>query len=183
MEENNTLTIFSANKESSGAFTCQVTTALDTESLVHHLTVLDKTRMAEHPRHRTVKQGDSFVLECSVRTDPELLSSLRITWRHNKEELVVEGGRETTDAGESSLSLVAADGTAGGRYDCVADTRLDSVTSRAAYVTVDGEIAWHITYFVTLTLQLELIASCLSGRSGVRALCPVEGGTGPGSRL
>ena len=129
MEENNTLTIFSANEESSGSYTCQVSTDLDSENLVQNLKVLEKSRVVEHPRHLTVKQGDSFALECAISTDPELLSSLMISWRHNKMDMAVASGGQKQVMGKSSLLLVADDATVGGRYDCVAVTRLDSVES------------------------------------------------------
>ena len=138
MEENNTLTIFSANEESSGSYTCQVSTDLDSENLVQNLKVLEKNRIVEHPRHLTVKQGDSFELECAISTDPELLSSLMISWRHNKMDMAVASGGQNQVMGKSSLLLVADDATVGGRYDCVAVTRLDSVESRGSYVKVDG---------------------------------------------
>ena len=55
------------------------------------LKVLEKSRVVEYPRHMMVKQGDSFELECAISTDPELLSSLLISWRQNKMEVAVAG--------------------------------------------------------------------------------------------
>lgn len=140
IEANKSLTIFSSDEKSAGSYSCQVKTDLDTESLVQILKVLEKSRVVVHPRHQTVKQEASFVLECAISTDPELLSSLGITWRQNKIEMAVTAGKQNKELGNSSLSLVATDATVGGRYDCVAVTRLDTVTSRPSYIKVDVRV-------------------------------------------
>ena len=176
LEENNTLTIFSANEESAGSYTCQVSTELDTETLVHNLKVLEKSKVIKHPRHIKVKQGESFFLECAVHTDPELVKDAMVTWRHNKKDMAESSAAWDQAVGTSTLSLVATDATTGGRYDCVAATRLDSVTSRAAYVTVDGNHHFSFVFFTIYynILQSELTVCYLPGLTGAPAVYHVE---------
>ena len=58
-----------------------------------------------------------------------------------------------------------------GRYSCVGQTRLDTATSRAAWLTVDGEVLGNYL----LAPQLVLTASWETGSPGLPALPPVEG--------
>ena len=58
-----------------------------------------------------------------------------------------------------------------GRYSCVGQTRLDTVTSRAAWLTVDGEDR---TGELPTSPQLGLTASWETGSPGLPALPPVE---------
>ena len=57
-----------------------------------------------------------------------------------------------------------------GRYSCVGQTRLDTATSRAAWLTVDGEDMG----VYLLSPQLVLTASWETGSPGLPALPPVE---------
>ena len=57
-----------------------------------------------------------------------------------------------------------------GRYSCVGQTRLDTATSRAAWLTVDGEDMGDYL----LSPQLVLTASWENGSPGLPALSPVE---------
>ena len=57
-----------------------------------------------------------------------------------------------------------------GRYSCVGQTRLDTATSRAAWLTVDGEDMGEYL----LSPQLVLTVSWVTGSHGLRALPPVE---------
>jgi hypothetical protein len=64
-----------------------------------------------------------------------------VKWRHNR-TIELEGVTRPTEAGTalSSLLLEVVGAEQGGRYDCLAATRLDNVTSRPAFLKVQGRL-------------------------------------------
>ena len=115
-----------------GPYTCRVTTALDRAEHSQALVVRARTRVLEQPVHITLRQGETGTLSCTFITDPSLLPNLTIHWQRGEER--VEGEQEEKEEGVVSRVVVEEEG----KYSCVGTTRLDTMTSRAAWVTVDG---------------------------------------------
>ena len=62
---------------------------------------------------------------------------VQLTWRHNR-SLLLEGELEQREGGTVSLLRLVGVVEEGGRYDCLASTRLDSVSSRPAFIKING---------------------------------------------
>ena len=95
-------------------------------------------------------------LSCEVVVDKTFLSEVKIMWRLDRELIISSGNANIiplhpdppitevsqevlTDSVLSSLSRPQVAASDQGRYDCVCVTRLDSATSRAGYLTVNGK--------------------------------------------
>ena len=115
-----------------GAYTCRVVTSLEEVEHSQDLVVRARTRVMDQPSHTTIRVGDTGTLSCTLVTDPALLPTLNIHWQRGEER--VEGEQEEKEEGVVSRVVVEEEG----RYSCVGSTRLDTTTSRTAWVTVDG---------------------------------------------
>jgi len=100
---------------------------------------LGLTRVISSSENQTVKAFDDIKLECHAVTDPDEMSTLKVTWLRDRHPINYDSQeRITFNSVNNSLNIVRAEVDDTAAYSCHGNNGLDESESDPIYITVPG---------------------------------------------
>ncbi|XP_077194678.1 neuronal cell adhesion molecule isoform X28 [Paroedura picta] len=129
---NGTLEIPVAQKDSSGTYTCVAGNKLGKVQNEVQLEIKEPTMIIKQPEYKMIQRNGQVSFECTIKYDPTLIPT--VTWLKDSGEL---SNDERFIVGKYNLTIMNVTDKDGGRYTCLANTTLDSVSASAVLTVVD----------------------------------------------
>ncbi|XP_077194673.1 neuronal cell adhesion molecule isoform X24 [Paroedura picta] len=128
---NGTLEIPVAQKDSSGTYTCVAGNKLGKVQNEVQLEIKEPTMIIKQPEYKMIQRNGQVSFECTIKYDPTLIPT--VTWLKDSGEL---SNDERFIVGKYNLTIMNVTDKDGGRYTCLANTTLDSVSASAVLTVV-----------------------------------------------
>ncbi|KAJ0068370.1 hypothetical protein NL108_005956, partial [Boleophthalmus pectinirostris] len=133
---NGTLQIANVTKQDAGSYTCIAKNQFGTASTTGKLIITEPTRITMRPTNTEIIVGESIVLPCQISCDPAL--DISFSWAFNGQLIDFQqdsdhfervGGSISGDLMIRNIQL-----NHGGKYVCLIDTDVDSLSTSAILV-------------------------------------------------
>ncbi|KAM9534900.1 contactin-3-like [Salvelinus alpinus] len=133
---NGTLKIVNATRRDAGSYTCIAKNQFGTASATGRLLITEPTRITQRPANMEIIVGESIVLPCQIASDPALVVSF--SWEFNGQLIDFHGDADHFDRVGGSISgdlmIRNIQLNHGGKYVCVIDTDVESLSASAILV-------------------------------------------------
>ncbi|KAJ0023301.1 hypothetical protein NQD34_003200 [Periophthalmus magnuspinnatus] len=133
---NGTLQITNVTKQDAGSYTCIAKNQFGTASTTGRLIITEPTRITMRPTNTEIIVGESIVLPCQIACDPALDVSFSwafngqlINFQQDSDHFERVGGSISGDLMIRNIQL-----NHGGKYVCLIDTDVDSLSTSAILV-------------------------------------------------
>ncbi|KAA0712791.1 Contactin-3 Brain-derived immunoglobulin superfamily protein 1 [Triplophysa tibetana] len=144
---NGTLKISNVTKRDGGSYTCVAKNQFGTASTTGKLVITEPTRISQGPSSTEITVGESIVLPCQVTADPAL--DVAFSWAFNGQPIDFNqdadhfervGGSFSGDLMIRNIQL-----NHGGKYVCLIDTDVESLSTDAILVVKDLVVVEEVT--------------------------------------
>uniref|UniRef100_A0A096LYG5 Contactin 3b n=1 Tax=Poecilia formosa TaxID=48698 RepID=A0A096LYG5_POEFO len=132
---NGTLKIANVTKQDAASYTCIAKNQFGTASTTGKLLITEPTRITMRPTNMEIIVGESIVLPCQIASDPAL--DVSFSWAFNGQ--LIDFQRDDTVSGDLMIRNIQL--SHGGKYVCVVDTDVESL-STSAILVVKGSPWW-----------------------------------------
>uniref|UniRef100_A0A8C7RZE8 Contactin 3b n=1 Tax=Oncorhynchus mykiss TaxID=8022 RepID=A0A8C7RZE8_ONCMY len=134
---NGTLKIVNATRRDAGSYTCIAKNQFGTASATGRLLITEPTRITQRPANMEIIVGESIVLPCQIASDPAL--DVSFSWEFNGQLIDFHGDADHFDRVGGSISgdlmIRNIQLNHGGKYVCVIDTDVESLSASAILVS------------------------------------------------
>jgi len=107
--------------------------------------------------NQTVSASDDVKLECQAVTDPDEMSSLKVTWLRDGHRIDYDSMKRITfNSTDKSLFIAAAEVADTSAYSCHGNNSLDGAESDSVHLIVQGNLT-HLKSDNSLNLLLHFV--------------------------
>ncbi|XP_066452410.1 neural cell adhesion molecule L1-like protein isoform X2 [Eleutherodactylus coqui] len=129
VDNNGTLHIRDLVTMDAGLYKCEVSNTKGSTSIKANLLLREPTKGYVSPENPWIRRWHSITLTCHVQCDPNLCTSLRITWM--KDGQVLRRNNQRIQVNSNRLSINDVNWGDGGTYKCIGRTWLDSMEAES----------------------------------------------------